>query len=30
LQERIASGMSPDQPVPFYHMVRKRFIREVL
>jgi 8-oxo-dGTP pyrophosphatase MutT (NUDIX family) len=30
LQERIAAGMSPDRPVPFYHMVRKRFIREVL
>ena len=30
LQERIAAGMSHDHPVPFYHMVRKRFIREVL
>jgi 8-oxo-dGTP pyrophosphatase MutT (NUDIX family) len=30
LQERIAAGMSHDHPVPFYHMVRRRFIREVL
>ncbi len=30
LQERIAAGMSHDHPVPFYHMVHRRFIREVL
>jgi 8-oxo-dGTP pyrophosphatase MutT (NUDIX family) len=30
LKERIAAGMSYDHPVPFYHMVHKRFIREVL
>jgi 8-oxo-dGTP pyrophosphatase MutT (NUDIX family) len=30
LKERIATGMSHDHPVPFYHMVHKRFIREVL
>jgi 8-oxo-dGTP pyrophosphatase MutT (NUDIX family) len=30
LKERIAAGMSHDHPVPFYHMVHKRFIREVL
>jgi hypothetical protein len=30
LQERIAAGMSRDHPVPLYHMVHRRFIREVL
>ena len=27
LQERSATGMSHDHPVPFYHMVRNRFVR---
>lgn len=30
LQDRIAAGMSPDHPVPFYRMLHKRFVREVL
>ena len=30
LQERILTGMSHDHPVPFYHMVKKRFVRELL
>jgi 8-oxo-dGTP pyrophosphatase MutT (NUDIX family) len=30
LQDRIASGMSPDHPVPLYRMLHKRFVREVL
>lgn len=30
LQDRIASRMSHDHPVPFYHMLHKRFLREVL
>ncbi len=30
LQERIATGMSHDHPVPFYHMLRNRFVRENL
>ena len=30
LQDRIASGMSLDHPVPLYRMLRKRFVREVL
>jgi len=30
LQDRIATGMSPDHPVPLYRMLRKRFVREVL
>jgi 8-oxo-dGTP pyrophosphatase MutT (NUDIX family) len=30
LQERIATGMSHDHPVPFYHMQRNRFLRENL
>lgn len=28
LQERIATGMSHDHPVPFYRMLHKRFVRE--
>lgn len=30
LQERIAAGMSHDHPVPFYHMLHGRFVREML
>jgi len=30
LQDRIASGMSPDHPVPLYRMLHKRFVREIL
>jgi 8-oxo-dGTP pyrophosphatase MutT (NUDIX family) len=30
LQERIATGMSHDHPVPFYRMVHKRFVRTAL
>jgi 8-oxo-dGTP pyrophosphatase MutT (NUDIX family) len=30
LQERIATGMSHDHPVPFYRMRRNRFVRENL
>jgi len=30
LQDRIATGMSPDHPVPLYRMLHKRFVREVL
>jgi 8-oxo-dGTP pyrophosphatase MutT (NUDIX family) len=30
LQERISTGMSHDHPAPFYRMVRKRFVRELL
>lgn len=30
LQDRIATGMSHDHPVPLYRMLRKRFVREVL
>ena len=30
LQDRIAAAMSPDHPVPFYRMLHKRFVREVL
>jgi 8-oxo-dGTP pyrophosphatase MutT (NUDIX family) len=30
LQDRIATGMSHDHPVPFYRMLNKRFVREVL
>jgi 8-oxo-dGTP pyrophosphatase MutT (NUDIX family) len=30
LQERIASGMSHDHPVPFYRMLHKRFVRHDL
>ncbi|MGA3308808.1 MAG: NUDIX hydrolase [Xanthobacteraceae bacterium] len=30
LQDRIAAGMSRDHPVPFYRMLHKRFVREVL
>jgi hypothetical protein len=30
LQDRIASGMSPDHPVPLYRMLHKRFVCEVL
>ena len=30
LQERIATGMSHDHPVPFYRMRHKRFVRESL
>jgi 8-oxo-dGTP pyrophosphatase MutT (NUDIX family) len=30
LQERIATGMSHNHPVPFYRMLHKRFVREVL
>lgn len=29
LQERIASGMSRDHPVPFYRMLHNRFVRSV-
>jgi 8-oxo-dGTP pyrophosphatase MutT (NUDIX family) len=29
LQERIAAGMSPNHPVPFYRMLHKRFVRTV-
>ena len=30
LQDRIATGMSYDHPVPFYRMLHKRFVRENL
>jgi 8-oxo-dGTP pyrophosphatase MutT (NUDIX family) len=30
LQDRIAAGMDPDQPVPLYRMLHKRFVRELL
>ena len=30
LQDRMASGMSYDHPAPLYHMLNKRFVREVL
>jgi 8-oxo-dGTP pyrophosphatase MutT (NUDIX family) len=30
LQDRIAAGMSHDHPVPLYHMLHKRFVRETL
>ena len=30
LQDRIATGMSPDHPVPLYRMLHKRFVREIL
>ena len=30
LQDRIAAGMSHDQPVPFYRMLHRRFVREIL
>ena len=30
LQDRIAAGMSHDQPVPLYRMLHKRFVREIL
>ncbi len=30
LQDRIASGMSHDHPVPLYRMLHKRFVREIL
>ncbi len=30
LQDRIAAGMSRDHPVPFYHMLHKRFVCEIL
>jgi 8-oxo-dGTP pyrophosphatase MutT (NUDIX family) len=30
LQDRIAAGMSHEHPVPFYRMLHKRFVREIL
>jgi len=30
LQDRILTGMSHDHPVPFYRMLHKRFVREML
>ena len=30
LQDRIATGMSHDHPVPLYRMLRKKFLRELL
>ena len=30
LEARIASGLGHDLPVPFYRMVRKKFVREIL
>jgi 8-oxo-dGTP pyrophosphatase MutT (NUDIX family) len=30
LQDRIASGMNPNHPVPLYRMLHKRFVREIL
>jgi 8-oxo-dGTP pyrophosphatase MutT (NUDIX family) len=30
LEARVAAGMSHDLPVPFYRMVRKQFVREML
>jgi hypothetical protein len=30
LQDRIATGMSHDHPVPLYRMLHKRFLREAL
>ena len=30
LQDRIATGMSHDHPVPLYRMLHKRFLREML
>jgi 8-oxo-dGTP pyrophosphatase MutT (NUDIX family) len=30
LQDRIAAGMSRDQPVPLYRMLHKKFLRELL
>lgn len=30
LQQRIAAGYSPARPVPFYRMLHKRFVRELL
>ena len=30
LQDRIATAMSHDRPVPFYRMLHKRFVREML
>ncbi|HUZ34226.1 MAG TPA: NUDIX hydrolase [Xanthobacteraceae bacterium] len=30
LRDRIATGMSHDQPVPFYHVVHNRSVRDVL
>ena len=30
VQDRIATGMSEDHPVPFYRMLHKRFVRQVL
>ncbi len=30
LQDRISTGMSHDHPVPFYRMLHKRFVREML
>jgi 8-oxo-dGTP pyrophosphatase MutT (NUDIX family) len=30
LQDRIATGMSRDHPVPFYRMLHKKFLRELL
>jgi hypothetical protein len=30
LQDRIATGMSHDQPVPLYRMLHKKFLREIL
>lgn len=30
LQQRVAAGYSPAQPVPFYRMLHKRFVRELL
>jgi hypothetical protein len=30
LQDRIATGMSTEHPVPLYRMLHKRFVREIL
>jgi 8-oxo-dGTP pyrophosphatase MutT (NUDIX family) len=30
LQERVAAGLSPGQPAPFYRMLNRRFVRELL
>ena len=30
LQDRIATGMSHDHPVPIYRMLHKKFLRELL
>ena len=30
LRDRIAAGMAHDHPVPFYHVVHRRSVRDIL